>query len=453
VTLTQTIRLFLNGRLDIPGQPGMARILVIHPSGHNSSSGPYLQALASALAARGHAMLMLGEQADYQIDEGVTWLPFRQWKGRLTGNTWRRVCSFQPDIILLVGIRCRAMLAALEISWRLDLPMLLQLEDDDQISFMQHYPKPDPALLELLDTPSPDAKAVAEFAARIDWPLTTKLWKSRYRLVEPVLRALVLHQAHAFGAIWHPMAERLRNRFAKPVVIVPPVVNLPIPLPGTREDRLAELGVPSEALVIFVSGTIYNHSTEFSVFLEALNQLHKEHRFTLVLTSRAHAPVRKCLRQHLSPDVAWRVLDLSKPEKYEQMLCAADIIAVPGLPDEFNRLRLPARIPRALIHSKPVFTFACGFGESLQDDINCVLTQAGEASEWARQLAHLFDEKTRSRIGLAGREFASMNFLADETAEKLSELIRGMKKHLTATPPATMAPLRERVKQHLFTRE
>lgn len=451
MTVFRKFSLIWRRRLSIPGKGDCARILVIHPSGHNSSSGPYLQALAECLSARGHAMLMLGERLDYIEDKGVTWLPFSQWRGRLTRTSLDRVASFKPDFLVLVGIRSRSMLAALEISWRHNLPMLLQAEDDDQLTYAQHYPKPDPALLTLLDTPVPSAVAVEDFVKRIDWQLTKNLWrgKGRYRLVEPVLRALALHRASAFGAIWQPMAKHLQDRFAKPAIIIPPVIAPPEALPSSRETTLAALGVAVDSPVIFVSGTVYNHSNEFAVFLRALNELHKTHRFTLVLTSRTHGPLRRHLRNTLAPEINYHILDLKDPRKYNWMLQSADIIAAPGLPDEFNRLRLSARIPRAMIVGKPVFTFACGFGESLVHGYNAVLTDDGDPQQWAEKLALLFDDANRQRIGSEGKAFAEQHFLAAKVAEDLSAYIQEIGRHAAPPDLAELADLKRRFLAHI----
>lgn len=427
MSLRKKLELYLSRNLSIAGLSGMARILVIHPSGRESSSGPYLQSLSEALAGLGHALLLLGERHDYLCENGITWLPFTQKHGRLAQKTLQRINTFKPDLIILVGIRSRSMLAALEVSYRLEIPMLVQAEDDDQLAFSRHYPQPDLELLNLLDKPCPTPEDVTTFMARIDWTLTQGIWSGTisYRLVEPVLRAIVLHRASSFGAIWHPMSLLLQERFSKPVLILPPVTDTErSPVRIDRDQVLASFRVPSNGIVIFVSGAVYDYSNEFEIFLKALNCLADTHTLTLVMTSKSRLPLHALVQKNLTHQVQTRILDLAKPEQYERMLQACDIVAVPGVADEFNRLRLPGRIPRAMAAGKPIFTFACGFGESLVDGRDAVLTRTDRAEEWALKLQALFDKAYRVAVGINGRAFAQQNFSAGMIGRNLSAHIQ-----------------------------
>ncbi len=59
-------------------------------------------------------------------------------------------------------------------------------------------------------------------------------------------------------------------------------------------------------------------------------------------------------------------------------LALADAFVQPGAPDEFNRYRLPSKLPEFLAMGRPVILPRCNIGNELSDRENAMLL------EWER---------------------------------------------------------------------
>ena len=84
--------------------------------------------------------------------------------------------------------------------------------------------------------------------------------------------------------------------------------------------------------------------------------------------------------------------------------------------------------------AKPIFTYRCGFGESLQHGVNAILTDGASAREWAAKLLLLTDCEKRRAIGRAARRFAEEQFDAAPVAARLASGL---------FPDASMRPARK----------
>ncbi len=414
---------WLRGRAQADGRP---RILFVHASSRLGSSGNYLQALGAGLVRQGAACLMLGEGRGKGSHDGVAWTRFGLRNGCIDAATWRRVRAFDPDLVVMVGVRTKAMLVALELRHVLGLPFFIQCEDDDRAPFERYYPGATAGVLEMLDMPAPAADRVAAFGGAVDWELTRALWQGTtgYRSVEPVLRALSFHLCDGIAAIWHPLAREMERRFGKAVMILPPVVDTAALAPGgvdasLRRRTLAKQGMTGDRTVLFVSGTIYDFSDEFRLFLHAVSEVAQRHPLALLLAGRSRLDTDRVLAQHLADTVPVANLGMPAWQRYLRFVEMADAICVPGVADEFNRLRLPGRIPVAMALAKPVFTFRHGFGESLEDGREAVLTRDDEVGHWTKQLERLCDAAFRKQMSGHARRFAEREFDAGTVAKRL----------------------------------
>ncbi len=347
----------------------------------------------------------------------------------------------------------KAMLVALEIRQLLGIPLYIQFEDDDAAPFADYYPQTKPQLLEMLDRPMPDAAAVERFMQQVDWDLTRRLWvgEGDYRSVEPVLRAVSLHVCNGATAIWQPLADEMQRRTGKSCNLLPPVVDClrlrPEELSGAERRRmLGRLGIEPDRLVLFVSGTVYNFSDEFRLFLGAVGEIAKHQRIALLLAGRARLDVNREMAEHLPALVQTANLGTPAWRKYLKHVHLADVVCVPGVRDEFNRLRLPGRIPVAMALGKSVFTFEHGFGESLTDGREAILTHEDTVEHWARQLARLCDASLRGEVGRQARGFAEREFDAMAVAERLLAHLRQASQK--PNDLSALAPLFDKLNQH-----
>jgi len=111
-------------------------------------------------------------------------------------------------------------------------------------------------------------------------------------------------------------------------------------------------------------------------------------------------------------DVAWRDIP--------GYLALADAYVQPGAPDEFNRYRLPSKLPEFLAMGRPVILPACNLGNELVDGENALLLREGTALEIAARIELLLDDRElASRLGEGGRRFALDRLSWHENADAL----------------------------------
>ena len=72
-------------------------------------------------------------------------------------------------------------------------------------------------------------------------------------------------------------------------------------------------------------------------------------------------------------------------------LALADAYVQPGAPDDFNRYRLPSKLPEFLAMGRPVILPACNLGDELADGEDALLLREGDALEIAARIEQLLD--------------------------------------------------------------
>jgi glycosyltransferase involved in cell wall biosynthesis len=116
-------------------------------------------------------------------------------------------------------------------------------------------------------------------------------------------------------------------------------------------------------------------------------------------------------------DVPWR--------QVPGYLALADAYVQPGAPDDFNRYRLPSKLPEFLAMGRPVVLPACNLGDELTDGENALLLQRGDAIEIAARIERLLDDRELAeRLGRGAREFALQNLSWPRNAAALADFYR-----------------------------
>jgi glycosyltransferase involved in cell wall biosynthesis len=88
-------------------------------------------------------------------------------------------------------------------------------------------------------------------------------------------------------------------------------------------------------------------------------------------------------------------------------LALADAFVQPGAPDEFNRYRLPSKLPEFLAMGRPVVLPDCNIGHDLEHGREALLLQRGDGIEIAARLEQLLDDRElRDRLAAGARSFA-----------------------------------------------
>jgi len=123
-------------------------------------------------------------------------------------------------------------------------------------------------------------------------------------------------------------------------------------------------------------------------------------------------------------DVPWR--------KIPGYLALADAYVQPGPPDDFNRYRLPSKLPEFFAMGRPVILPACNLGNELTDGEDALLLRDGTALDIAARIEQLLDDRDLAdRLGSRARQFALDRLSWPENATRLTEFYR---RQLAARP-------------------
>ena len=116
-------------------------------------------------------------------------------------------------------------------------------------------------------------------------------------------------------------------------------------------------------------------------------------------------------------DVPWR--------EVPGYLALADAYVQPGAPDDFNRYRLPSKLPEFLAMGRPVVLPRCNIGNELRDGENALLLERGDALEIAARIERLMDDAAlQQRLGDGARAFALENLSWRRNSEQLLAFYR-----------------------------
>jgi O-antigen biosynthesis protein len=103
-------------------------------------------------------------------------------------------------------------------------------------------------------------------------------------------------------------------------------------------------------------------------------------------------------------------------------LAIADAFVQPGARDEFNRYRLPSKLPEFLAMGRPVVLPNCNIGAELRHGVDALLLERGDGAEIADAVESLIaDPALAQRLGRAAREFAVGSLDWDENTARLAE--------------------------------
>jgi glycosyltransferase involved in cell wall biosynthesis len=118
-------------------------------------------------------------------------------------------------------------------------------------------------------------------------------------------------------------------------------------------------------------------------------------------------------------DVPWREIP--------GYLALADAYVQPGAPNDFNRYRLPSKLPEFVAMGRPVILPACNLGDELADGEQALLLREGTALEIAARIERLLDEPgLAERLGRAARRFALEHLSWPENAARLAGFYRDL---------------------------
>lgn len=199
------------------------------------------------------------------------------------------------------------------------------------------------------------------------------------------------------------------NTAARPHRVVRPGIDLERFRPDLEPKPRAELGLSPDDFVLVYHGTIHyaNQHEMLSLYLAVKLLQRRGHRVRLVRLGHSEfgGPDPRAFRAlgdgviELGP-IPWRDIPA--------YLAVADAYVQPGPPDDFNRYRLPSKLPEFLAMGRPVILPHCNIGNDLVHGEDALLLEQGNAMEIVAHIEKLLDDRELAgRLGAGARRFAA----------------------------------------------
>jgi glycosyltransferase involved in cell wall biosynthesis len=199
------------------------------------------------------------------------------------------------------------------------------------------------------------------------------------------------------------------------------------PEPAPKVSR-EQLGLRPEDFVLVYHGTIHyaNQHEMMSLYVAVKLLQRRGHRVKLLrlghsefggVDPRAFRAVSEGVLE--LGTVNWRDIP--------DYLALADAFVQPGAPDDFNRYRLPSKLPEFLAMGRPVILPDCNIGHDLTHGENALLLQQGNAAEIVVRIEELLaDPALAERLGRNSRRFALEELSWADNAAALGDFYRGL---------------------------
>jgi glycosyltransferase involved in cell wall biosynthesis len=331
----------------------------------------------------------------------------------LDRRTHARVADFNPDIVHCYEPRTAPLSASLQLSQRHNASLCVRFADDD----------------EHLAREAGGSGIRGQLGRPLMLGLGTVLPR-RWPYKHPWLYKRMLARAAGFDAITPALAAAINNRYGvKCRSILPAMPEQEAPRP--QQHLRQRLGLPPSGQLVVYTGSVYRPQLpDFELLLRGFCLLAKRNpEVQLVHTGRIAARYEEERLRALTGsglDRTHFLGFLEDPSDVNALLAEASVLVQPGPPTEFNRLRLPAKVPDYLLAGRPVVTFAAGFGELLEDRVDAVLTRSGEPEELGEALAWVLADPQRAEaLGEAGRRCALSLFDPASIASQTLDYYKG----------------------------
>lgn len=195
--------------------------------------------------------------------------------------------------------------------------------------------------------------------------------------------------------------------------------------PGPADPAVrAGLGIaPGERIVVYPGNSHPGNRTELLALYRAVERLNALGRPTrLVRTGLDTGRVApEFAAANRAPFVTH--LGLVERERLPDLLRLADALVQPGAPDEFNRYRLPSKLPEFLAVGRPVLLPACNLADELAEGAEALFLYRGTAEEIMDGLTRVFgDPELADRLGTGAVRAAHRLFDGGGSAAALDEL-------------------------------
>lgn len=320
----------------------------------------------------------------------------------------RKVGQMRGDpketIVVAWTPRERVRRLAMEAVRELDVPYVVHLEDNEEL------------LIE-----SATGRSLAELQRL---PLSQQSSLAMVDLIHPTY-----HRDFLAGAAGVTVITEALNDFnvaGRPHRVVRPGIDLDRFRPDLEALPREEIGLAEDDFVLVYHGTIHyaNQHEMLSLYLAVKLLQRRGHPVRLVRLGHTEfgGPDPRSFRAlgdgviELGP-IPWREIPA--------YLAVADAYVQPGPPDDFNRYRLPSKLPEFLAMGRPVILPHCNIGNDLKHGEDALLLEQGNAMEIVVRIEELLaDRELAGRLGSGARRFASEQLSWQANAAGLAEFLQ-----------------------------
>jgi glycosyltransferase involved in cell wall biosynthesis len=193
----------------------------------------------------------------------------------------------------------------------------------------------------------------------------------------------------------------------------------------TRKTR-EQLGLGPDEFVLVYHGTIHYANQHEMMSLYVAAQLLRRRGHPVRLVRLGHSEFGG-VDPRAFRAVSDGVLELGPIDWREvpDYLALADAFVQPGACDDFNRYRLPSKLPEFLAMGRPVIVPHCNIGHDLTHGENALLLEQGNAVEIMARVEDLIaDRDLVAKLGREARRFALEELSWSANAAALGEFYR-----------------------------
>jgi glycosyltransferase involved in cell wall biosynthesis len=219
------------------------------------------------------------------------------------------------------------------------------------------------------------------------------------------------HREFLDGAAGITVITEALNEFnlaGRPHAVARPGIDLERFRPDLEAPPREEFGLGADDFVLVYHGTIHyaNQHEMLSLYLavKLLQRRGQNVRLVRLGHTEFGGPDPRSFRAlgdgviELGP-IPWRDIPA--------YLALADAYVQPGPPDDFNRYRLPSKLPEFLAMGRPVILPHCNIGNDLEHGEDALLLEQGNAMEIVLRIEELLaDRDLGARLGAGARRFA-----------------------------------------------
>jgi glycosyltransferase involved in cell wall biosynthesis len=381
------------------------------------NSALHVLAIASELYRRGRSPLIAVPGDATNVEEVAAPPPFPvlTYDDALAGRM-RFPDGVGPDLVHAFTPRELVREVTVELVRQYRCPYLVHLEDNDEVVLSGELGGADISTLRALPLPVLDGLV-------------------RPRQLHPLRGGRFLNCAAGITVLIDRLLEIVPDGI--PVAVVHAGFDEAVLEPRRPRDEVrTELGLGPEDLAIVYTGNVHSlNRDEMRELYQAVADLRaRGSRIVLVKTGWGSAvaaasfpPLGTGLR-----DLGWVPREL-----IPDLLSAADVLVQPGGPNPFNDYRFPSKLPEYLAAGRPVVLPRTNVGLELEDGVDAVLLERGDASEIAAAVQRLeADPGLRERLGRHGREFALRELRWSAGVDRLEQLLDEIAASPVAPTPA-----------------